>query len=227
MLLPTLPARTASGHTGSCEAGTLSRMAELLLVRHGETVGQSSIRLYGATDVALAPEGEAQLAAAGRSLAGHRFDRVLTSPLQRARRSAEVLLAHVPHPAIPIEPVEAFREVDFGRWEGLTWAEVAERDPEEHRRFAALGLAFTYPEGESRREFFARVRAGVSAIEQAFPTGRERVLVVAHKGVIKGIAATLLEVGILDDIELPLGSVHRFTRADGRWRPHDPPWRRP
>lgn len=226
MPLPTLPARAAPGHTGSRGAGTLSRMAELVLVRHGETVGQSSIRLYGATDVELAPEGEAQLAAAGRSLAGHRFDRVLTSPLRRARRSAEVLLAHVPHPAIPLEPVEAFREVDFGRWEGLTWAEVAARDPEEHRRFAALGLAFTYPGGESRQAFFARVRAGVSAIEQACASDREHVLVVAHKGVIKAIAATLLEAEIVDDVELPLGSVHRFTRADGRWRAHDPRWPR-
>lgn len=201
-----------------------SRTAELVLVRHGETLGQSSIRLYGATDVALSPEGEAQMAAAGRALAGHRFDRVLTSPLVRARRSAEVLLAHVPHPAIALEPVEAFREVDFGRWEGLTWAEVAERDPDEHRRFAELGLAFQYPEGESRQAFHARVHAGVPAIEQAFERGRERVLVVVHKGVIKAIAAALLGVRIADHVELALGSVHRFARVDGRWQPQDPDW---
>jgi broad specificity phosphatase PhoE len=200
------------------------RTAELFLVRHGETVGQSSIRLYGATDVELAPEGEAQMAATGRSLAGYRFDRVLTSPLRRARRSAEVLLAHVPHPAIAIEPVEAFREVDFGRWEGWTWAEVAERDPEEHRRFAELGHAFCYPEGEARQVFFARVRAGVPVVEAAFEAGHERVLVVAHKGVIKGIAAALLGVGIVDEVELALGSVHRFVRVDGRWRAVDPIW---
>lgn len=198
--------------------------SELLLVRHGETLGQSSIRLYGATDVGLSSEGEAQMAATGRALAGLRFDRVLASPLQRARRSAEVLLAHVPHPAITIEPVEAFREVDFGRWEGWTWAEVAARDPEEHRRFAELGLGFRYPEGEARRDFFARVRAGVPAIEQALASAGERVLVVVHKGVIKAIVAALLEAEVRDDVELPLGSVHRFTRVNGRWRAHDSIW---
>jgi broad specificity phosphatase PhoE len=201
------------------------REVELLLVRHGETVGQSSIRLFGATDVALSEEGEAQMAATGRKLAGLRFDRVLTSPLIRARRSAEVLLEHVAHPAIAIEAIEAFREVDFGRWEGWTWDEVRERDRDEHRRFAELGHAFRYPEGESRRDFFARVQAGVPTIEQAFADGCARVLVVVHKGVIKAIAAKLLELPrVVDELELALASVHRFVRRDDRWRPLDPSW---
>jgi broad specificity phosphatase PhoE len=200
-------------------------MPELLLVRHGETVGQSSIRLYGATDVALSDEGEQQMAATGRSLAGLRFDRVLTSPLGRARRSAEVLLEHVPHPAIAIETIEAFREVDFGRWEGWTWAEVGERDPDEHRRWSSEGLGFRYPEGESRQDFLARVRAGVPTIEQAFADGCERVLVVVHKGVIKAIASRLLGLpAIVDEVELALGSVHRFSRESDRWSPSDPVW---
>lgn len=200
-------------------------MQELLLVRHGETVGQSSIRLFGATDVALSDEGEQQMAMTGRSLAGLRFDRVLTSPLCRARRSAEVLLEHVPHPAIAIEPVEAFREVDFGRWEGWTWDEVRERDRDEHQRFSSEGLAFRYPEGESRQSFLARVQAGVPTIEQAFTEGCERVLVVVHKGVIKAIAARLLGLpSVVDEIELALGSVHRFTREPTRWSPGDPTW---
>lgn len=199
-------------------------MGELVLVRHGETLGQSSIRLYGATDVDLAPEGEAQMAATGRALAGRRFDRVLASPLRRARRSAEILLAHIPHPAVAIEPIEAFREVDFGRWEGWSWAEVAERDPEELRRFRALGPEARYPEGEARRDFVARVTAGVPVIEQAFETGSTHVLVVAHKGVIKAIAAALLGIDVVDDLELALGGMHRFTRAAEGWQAHDPMW---
>jgi broad specificity phosphatase PhoE len=200
-------------------------MSELLLVRHGETVGQSSIRLYGSTDVALSDEGEQQMQATARSLAGLRFDRVLTSPLCRARRSAEVLLGHMPHPAIAIETIEAFREVDFGRWEGWTWDEVRERDGDEHRRWSIEGLEFRYPEGESRRSFIARVQAEVPTIEQAFSQGCERMLIVVHKGVIKAIAARLLGVpAIVDEIELALGSVHRFTREPSGWRPSDAAW---
>jgi broad specificity phosphatase PhoE len=200
-------------------------MAELLLVRHGETVGQSSIRLYGSTDVALSDEGELQMATTGRALAGLRFDRVLTSPLCRARRSAEVLLDSMPHPAIAIETIEAFREVDFGRWEGLTWEEVRERDREEHQRFSSLGLEFCYPQGESRRSFWTRVQAEVPNIEQAFAGGCERMLVVVHKGVIKALAARLLGLPtIVDGLELPLGSVHRFTQERDAWHPSDQAW---
>jgi broad specificity phosphatase PhoE len=163
--------------------------------------------------------------AAARSLAGLRFDRVLTSPLCRARRSAEVLLDTMPHPAIAIETIEAFREVDFGRWEGWTWDEVRERDRDEHQRFANLGLEFCYPQGESRSRFWARVQAEVPNIEQAFAQGCERMLIVVHKGVIKAIAARLLGVpAIVDEVELELGSVHRFTRSAGGWRPSDPAW---
>jgi broad specificity phosphatase PhoE len=200
-------------------------MAELLLVRHGETVGQSSIRLYGATDVALSDEGELQMAVAGRSLAGLRFDRVLTSPLCRARRSAEVLLEHVAHPTIAIEAIEAFREIDFGRWEGWTWDEVRERDADEHRRWSSEGLGFRFPEGESRQAFLTRVQAEVPRIEQAFADGCERMLVVVHKGVIKAIAARLLDDrGPAEEVELALASVHRFIREASGWLPSDPVW---
>jgi broad specificity phosphatase PhoE len=196
-------------------------VTELVLVRHGETVGQSSIRLYGSTDVALAPEGEAQAAAAGRSLAGRRFDAVYSSPLHRAHRSAELVLHHIPHPPVAIELVEGFREIDFGRWEGWSWAEVEARDPDTLARWSSEGPAFRFPEGEVRREFVARVQAAVGpSIEQQFLSGAENLLAVVHKGVIKAIAARLLDVPFtqLEVLALPLGAVRRLRRHADRWR---------
>ena len=70
----------------------------LVLLRHGETVGQSSIRLHGATDVALSSVGEQQAQRAAAALAGRHFARVLCSPLQRARRTAEIVLAALTAP---------------------------------------------------------------------------------------------------------------------------------
>lgn len=190
-----------------------------MLVRHGETVGQSSIRLYGATDVELAPEGEVQVAAAGRALSGQRFDAVVTSPLRRARRSAEVLLEACAHPPVELEIVEGFREVDFGAWEGWTWAEVQDRDPEGHARWRSEGENFCFPEGESRRAFLERVQGAVGpAIEARYEAGAERVLAVVHKGVIKAIVARLLERPIASFAQWSpeLGSVHRM-RWDRSW----------
>jgi broad specificity phosphatase PhoE len=194
---------------------------ELVLIRHGETVGQSSIRLYGSTDVALAPEGEQQAAAAGRVLAGRRFDAVFSSPLARAHRSAQVVLQHIPHPPVQIELVEGFREIDFGRWEGWTWDEVEARDPDTLARWSSEGPAFCFPEGEVRRDFVARVQAAVGpSVEHRFAAGAEQVLAVVHKGVIKAVAARLLDVPFteLEGLALPLGAVRRLRTHAGRWR---------
>ncbi len=192
---------------------------ELILVRHGETVGQSSIRLYGATDVALAPEGERQVAAAGRSLAGRRFDAVFTSPLSRARRSTEVVLETLGHPTIAIEPVAGFAEINFGTWEGWTWDEVRTRDPLNHARWAREGPSFQFPGGEVRAEFVRRVqRATAPTIEARFAAGARSILVVVHKGVIKAIAARLLDrpFAELDGFDLPLGGVRCLRGAPER-----------
>jgi len=192
---------------------------ELVLVRHGETVGQSSIRLYGATDVALAPEGEDQITAAAGELAGRRFDAVFTSPLIRARRSAEIMLATLEHPPIEVEVIEGFREVDFGDWEGWTWADVAARDPANHERWAKAGAAFRFPGGEARAEFVERVQLAVGpSIEARFAAGARSILVVVHKGVIKAIAARLLgipfiEIGQLARLDLPLAGIRGLRCA--------------
>jgi broad specificity phosphatase PhoE len=197
---------------------------ELFLLRHGETIGQSSIRLYGATDVALAPEGEAQVADAGRRLGGRRFDAVFTSPLSRARRSAEVVLATLDHPPIAIEPVPGFAEINFGEWEGWTWDEVAARDPQNHARWAREGPSFRFPGGEVRAAFVERVQlASAPTIEARFAAGARSILVVVHKGVIKAIAARLLGLPVheLAGFDLPLGGV-RCLRGDARGWTDDP-----
>ena len=199
-----------------------------MLIRHGETVGQSSIRLYGATDVALAPEGEAQVRASASALIGARFDAVFTSPLSRAQRSAQVMLSTIEHPPIDIEIVEGFREVNFGAWEGWTWDDVRARDPQGHARWASEGQAFRFPDGETRQGFVARVQAGVGpSIRARFSAGARRILTVVHKGVIKAIAAELLGVpaGDLEGLELPLGALRRLQHPGDHEDPHgEPRW---
>lgn len=191
-------------------------MTELILLRHGETVGQSSIRLYGATDIALSPVGEQQAARAAAALSTHRFTRVLTSPLQRARRSAEIVLGGHAAPA-PVEVVPAFREIDFGAWEGWTYAEAEARDPDGYRRWSSEGHAFTYPGGESRADFHARVRA--AALHHLGAPREGLALAVLHKGVIKAIIAALTGQDPAAVAELPvsLGSLHRLRWHAGAW----------
>jgi len=203
----------------------------LVLVRHGETVGNSAIRLYGATDIDLSPLGEAQVGRAAQALAGERFDQLVTSPMVRARRSAEIVARALRTPA-PLRVVEALRERDFGAWEGWTAEEVAQRDPEGYRRWRTEGLNFCFPEGESRCGLQARVIAAVEGDGQGqgqgqakgkgqlFPTAG-RSLAVLHKGIIKVILGRLL--GLDHDashqLVVSLGSIHRlrYRGQDARW----------
>mgnify|MGYP001457295510 CR=1 FL=1 len=124
----------------------------LVLVRHGETVGESSIRLNGVTDVALCPIGIDQMERVKRALADEAFAEVLASPLRRSREGAALV-----RPGAEVRVVPAFREVDFGRWETWTWDEVAARDPDTLAVMRASRADFTYPAGESRQAFRARV----------------------------------------------------------------------
>jgi len=191
-------------------------MTELVLLRHGETMGQSSIRLYGSTDIPLSPIGEAQLERAAAALSPHGFARVLTSPLQRARRSAEIVLAAQREPAT-LEVVPDFREIDFGAWEGWTYAEAEVRDPDGYRRWHSEGTAFTYPGGESRSAFHARVHAAAHA--HLGRPGAGPILGVLHKGVIKAVLAALTgqTPDAVASLPIALGSLHRlrWTGAGG------------
>ncbi len=97
--------------------------SQLWLVRHGETEWSASGRHTGTTDIDLTEAGVQAARTVAGKLAGRSFDRVLTSPLLRARRTAE--LAGFPDP----EVVPDLAEWDYGDDEGRTTAEIREDRP--------------------------------------------------------------------------------------------------
>jgi probable phosphoglycerate mutase len=96
-------------------------------IRHGETDWNAAGRLLSRTDAPLNDVGGAQAAALAAELADLRWDRAFTSPLVRARRTAEVVLARRAD-APPLTPDERLVEMDFGPYEGWTDTEL-EADP--------------------------------------------------------------------------------------------------
>jgi broad specificity phosphatase PhoE len=184
----------------------------LTLVRHGETTGESSVRYYGATDVPLSALGEDQMRRAGAALAHERFDAVLSSRMQRARRGALLVAQR------EAEAIAAFDEVHFGNWEGWTREEIAARDPDNFSRWQAQPETFVYPGGDCRRAFERRVADGLSALLAAPPGGN--LLLVVHRGVIAVILTRLLELtpGERRGLEIDLASIHVLGRRDDAWR---------
>ncbi len=192
----------------------MNRPAELILVRHGETTGNSTVRLNGSTDVPLSDLGRRQMERVGCALADLALDELLTSPLVRARQSAQIVAGGRP---LEARVVEGFREIDFGRWEGLTLQEVALRDPPGYEEWRRGHLDFTFPEGDNRIGFRDRVAAEA---RRRLVLDSGTWLAVLHKGVCKVIVGSLTGLPPAEWNSQPceLGSIHRLRlEADG-WR---------
>src|SRR5690349_3854054 len=99
-------------------------MAEIVLVRHGQTEWSANGRHTSYTDLELTPDGEAQARAAGETLAGRRFAAVLSSPRTRALRTAE--LAGLTVTAV----TEDLAEWNYGEYEGVTTVDIRRGRPD-------------------------------------------------------------------------------------------------
>lgn len=153
-----------------------------MLVRHGETEGQSSIRFHGRNDVPLSDLGRAQIRRLVPLLREERFAALVASPLSRARESGELLRAGLRLPPPVFEEEPAFAEVWFGAIEGLSEPEIAAAHPDWYAAWKR-GAVHGYPGGETFAGFAARVESGFRAMLARHQAGD--LLVVAHRGVIK------------------------------------------
>ena len=202
------------------EGRTTGRIVQrIVLVRHGETEGESSIRFHGRGDVPLSPHGVAQLEeAAGRLhvwFGPEPGELVVASPLERSWRGAWIVGS-----GRRVRVFRDFREVDFGRWEGLTAAEIRALDPEIHERWQSDEDDFAYPEGESRPAFRARVGG---ALTELLAAPEPTALCVLHKGVIREIVRRLVGDGVLERDRPALGEVIVLSRGD-RFQLLEGPW---
>jgi broad specificity phosphatase PhoE len=190
--------------------------SRLVLVRHGETVGNSKIRYYGRTDLELSTLGRDQMRAARAWLDTHlaptRLAPVFTSPLRRAAEGASIIAGEE---AQKIQ-IDEFIEVDFGLFEGLTAGEIRQRHPAEFDLWNRdrLAAGYTYPGGENRAAFTARVERGVARMLDLLELATEALgsgaLVVAHRGVIRAIVRRL--AGPLEPT-IDLGSIQLLRRS--------------
>lgn len=148
----------------------------LLLLRHGATeanLHQPPWLQGQGSDIPLCALGRNQAAAAAALLARLPVDRVVSSPLRRARETAEMIATELNR--TDVEMLPPLIECDVGRWEGLDWGTITRQDPELHARFMDDPAANGYPGGES----FADVHRRAAPAFDALFDGRPGKLVVA------------------------------------------------
>jgi broad specificity phosphatase PhoE len=155
-------------------------VAEVLLVRHGETEWSRGSRHTGRTDVPLTDAGRRQAEALRPFLAERDFARVLTSPLSRAADTCR--LAGLGEVA---EPRDELLEWDYGDYEGLTTPEIRERRPEWSLWRDGC------PGGEGPSEIAGRVDRAIAELREV----EGDAIVFAHGHVLRVLAARWVGLG--------------------------------
>jgi probable phosphoglycerate mutase len=159
----------------------------VFLIRHGATTLSAEDRFAGATDVDLSDEGRRQARMLAERLADEKVAAVYASPMKRTRETASIVAT--PHGLEPrIE--DGLREIDHGRWEGLTRKEVEARHATEYAAWEEDPFTFAPEGGESGLSVMARALPALRAIVNLHPG--ETVAIVSHKATIRLVLSSLL-----------------------------------
>lgn len=154
-------------------------MAKILLIRHGETDWNKEKRLQGHLDIGLNDTGIKQARMLGQVLAKEKIDLAYSSDLSRALATANAITQH--HD-IPVYLDRSLRERCYGEIEGMTYAEIEEKLPENHKAWHGRDIDFRPTKGESLRDFYERVAQGATRIASAHLG--QTIVMVAHGGVL-------------------------------------------
>lgn len=152
-------------------------MVRLLLVRHAATAWTAQGRFQGQTDIPLSAHGWQQVTALVQRLRAETLHMLYASDLQRAWETARAIAA--PH-ALPVHAEPRLREMAFGRWEGLTYAEMQQQDAQSLAAWECDQLRSAPPGGETLLQMAQRVSAAYSDMLAA---GQDKTVgIVAHGG---------------------------------------------
>ncbi len=178
-------------HSSWSSAHHRAPTTDLLLLRHGETplTPQRRFSGTGSDDPGLSDIGRSQAEQAAHSdlLAGAGLTTILTSPLRRCRETADIVSAALD---LPVEVDGDLREMDFGQWEGLTFAEVEQRHPIDLAAWRTSADAAPTGSSETFAGLLRRIAAAGDRISSSHPDAA--VLVVSHVTPIKAFTAHAL-----------------------------------
>jgi len=165
---------------------------KLLLIRHGESVGNAEGRLQGQTDLPLSELGREQARALARRLVreGWILSALYASDLSRAAETAHILGQAL---GAPVILDERLREYDAGVLNGLVWDEIEQRYPELARGLRDDRSWTDFPQAEGNPTFVARLTAAVTDIQAGHGAG-DVVALVSHGGSLGMILAYLLGI---------------------------------
>lgn len=176
------------------------------LVRHGETDWNAGKRIQGTIDIDLNDNGRRQALELGATLQaeGIVFVGLVTSTQKRARSTAEILEASL---GLKATGVPGLHEMDFGQWQGLTWAEVEDQYPNEFTAWLNNRRTTPTPGGESYDQVLNRTLRTLAGL--AGPPGD--LLVVTHGAVMLSLRSLVAGVDFGEMDKFRVGNLERFV----------------
>ena len=190
-------------------------MTGIILVRHGQTPWNLDKIFRGSRDIPLNDQGREEARLAGEWLRGETIHAAYTSPLSRARDTAQAIARH--H-QLPVTDLPGLSDLCYGDWEGLPLAEVKVRYAELYRQWETAPATVRFPGGETLDEVKDRALKAVEEVVQRHPG--QVILLAAHRAVNKVLIAAL--IGLDNSHFWRIGqdttAVNRFAWTGDTWQ---------
>ena len=203
---------TAMTNRQSCDALSGDATIQIALLRHAQTDLHGCF--CGHSDPGLSVTGQEQLPTIIHSLSHMAPRSIWSSDLRRARETAEPIVKHF---GLDYTTSPGLREMNFGKWEGLSWKEVELQYPDDAKAWAKLFPHHRPPGGESFLELRARAIEQLEQLAKCAQPGC--TLVVTHAGFIRTAVAWVL--GVPDErisrIGLHYGALSTLEKLGNQW----------
>ena len=178
-------------------------MTKVVFIRHGQTEWNANRRYQGQSDVPLSAAGEEQARLLAVNFPVEHLDAVYSSDLQRAMFTAKGVADRF---GLSVCPEPAFRELCFGKWEGLTYEEIASQWPEAMVHFIKSPDVMIIPDGET---FPAVQERAIKRLHELIAMHEgQTIAITAHGAVLRTILATALHMPLKY-----LWSIRQFNTA--------------
>jgi broad specificity phosphatase PhoE len=169
-------------------------MLRLYVTRHGETIWNTQKRMQGHKDSELTQKGRQQAAQLAKALETVKFDAIYSSSSGRTMQTSRIIAGTR---SIHVIPMDSLREINLGKWEGMTTSDVERDYPEQYRNFCEFPHLYESVGGEEFSDVIKRLEGALGFIADRHDNGN--VLVVTH-AVSLNIIALIVEQKELKDL---------------------------
>lgn len=189
----------------------LETVTTVYLVRHGHTEETEKGRLYNDPAVEITDRGREQARAVGIWLKKQAPDVLTCSTAQRVRSTAEIIETEIGLKALPLE---GFNEWSVGAWEGRTYVDLKENEPDAYKHWSSNPIEHAPPGGESITDLYNRIAGRLKDVIRDHEG--KKIALVTHAGVIRSILVEALGMPLINfwRLSIPTGCVSKIDFSE-------------